>query len=154
MSFTCKGHDTLWVTVDRDMSCIELVDRRGDVAEAFQLRGQPEAEALLAKLKVGFAKCSRERSTNPRAGLPAEFVTFDGATCERLCEALDHFWICGGDGYPREIITRLFDAGLIRIGPDIRPDRPTTLPARSRSDALARCGYYKSIDTIPIPELG
>ena len=116
MSFTYEGHDLpLALSVDLDMSRINLVDSRGEIAEFLDIRDRVEAEALRAKLNAGFERAVREIVTNPRAGHPAEFLGYPGTTTEEICLALDYIWTCGGEGYPREILTPLYEAGLITI---------------------------------------
>jgi hypothetical protein len=116
MSFTYKGHNLpLWTSIDRDMSQIALCDERCEVVETFDLSERMEVEVLVATLNARFERSSREIATNPRAGHPAEFLTSPATTTEELCDALDHIWMCGGDGYPSRIITPLCKAGLIYI---------------------------------------
>lgn len=116
MSFTYEGHDLpLALSVDLDMSRINLIDPHGEVAEFFDIRNRDEAEALLATINGAFERAVREIVTNPRAGHPAARLTGTGTTTEELCLALDYIWTCGGDGYPRAILTPLYEAGLITI---------------------------------------
>lgn len=140
MSFTYRGHDLpLSTYIDRDMSRIELIDPRGDVVEAFHLNDRAEAEALRDRVNADFERCVREIATNSRAGHPAEKLSFPGTTTEEICRSLDYIWTCGGDGYPREIITPLFEADLIYIEQPNHTARLTEHAVRAWEAWDAKC---------------